>query len=116
MLVSWIFSIIQVCEQKTILLNKKNIRHLTSDGIRSSLYAKPDNYLAGVAFSCISRVSPVNTSGVWSLRNLPPQIIIWVEPLYYMFNIDYLLFFVKRLIVSKPLLKSLRTFTYSSYD
>ena len=29
--------------------------------------------LAGVPFSCISRVSPVHTIGVWSVRNLPPQ-------------------------------------------
>ena len=30
-------------------------------------------HLAGVASSCISQVSLVSTSGVWSLRNLPPQ-------------------------------------------
>ena len=29
--------------------------------------------LAGVPFPCISRVSPVHTSGVWLTRNLPPQ-------------------------------------------
>ena len=29
--------------------------------------------LAGAALSCISRVIPVVTIGVWSLRNLPPQ-------------------------------------------
>ena len=29
--------------------------------------------LAGAPFSCISRISPVSTSGVWSTRKLPPQ-------------------------------------------
>ena len=39
---------------------------------RSTIYAKPDNYLAGARFSCISQVSPVYTIGVWIARNLPP--------------------------------------------
>ena len=37
---------------------------------RASLRRDP---LAGVPFPCISRVSPVRTSGVWLTRNLPPQ-------------------------------------------
>lgn len=44
------------------------------------IYAKPDNYLAGARFSCISQVSLVCTSGVWIVRNFPPQIIIRVKP------------------------------------
>lgn len=34
---------------------------------------KQREHLAGVHFSCISWVSPVSTSGVWTVRNLPPQ-------------------------------------------
>ena len=51
--------------------------------------AKPDNYLAGVASSCISRVSPVYTNGVWSLRNLPPQIVAWLQ-LYFLIKLPLL--------------------------
>lgn len=49
------------------------------------IYAKPDNYLAGARFSCISQVSLVCTSGVWIVRNFPPQIIIWVKPYLFSF-------------------------------
>lgn len=50
------------------------------------IYAKPDNYLAGARFSCISQVSLVCTSGVWIVRNFPPQIIIWVKPYLFSFS------------------------------
>lgn len=58
----------------------KNTTGLLAGGVNAYI-ANPSDCLAGVAFSCISRVSPVNTIGVWSLRNLPPQAITWVYPL-----------------------------------
>lgn len=56
-----------------------------TDGIIIFIYANPDNYLAGARFSCISQVSLVCTSGVWIVRNFPPQIIIWVKPYLFSF-------------------------------
>ena len=53
------------------------------------LYIVWRNYLAGVRFSCISRVSPVITIGVWIVRILPPQI---VSPLLYVYYIAFILF------------------------
>jgi len=47
-------------------------------------------YTAGVTFSCISRVSPVYTVGVWLPRNLPPHI----SNLYSIYIIQYLFIFV----------------------
>ncbi len=45
-----------------------------------------DWYLAGVAFSCISQGQAlVVTIGVWSLRNLPPQIPLLSYAHYSMF-------------------------------
>lgn len=50
--------------------------------------------LAGVPSSCISRVSPVVTSGVWSVRSLPPQ-----SPSYPTHNIPELFCFVKDIFI-----------------
>ena len=56
-----------------------------------------EKHLAGVAFSCISRVTPVVTIGVWMPRNCPPQIT-----LSYPTNIIALLFiFVKNFFSTK---------------
>ena len=40
------------------------------------IYARPDNCLAGVQVSCISRVSPVSTSGVWIIPDIPTDATI----------------------------------------
>ena len=51
-------------------------------------------YLAGVPFSCISRVSPVSTIGVWSGRNLPPQISAFIlSSLYTIYSFLNLIMF-----------------------
>jgi len=63
--------------------------------------------MAGVALSCISRVSPVGTIGVWSLRNLPPQTVYH----YPMFILANLFVFVKKFIftITTPLFNQSKT-------
>lgn len=65
------------------------------------LYANPDNCSAGVHLSCISRVSPVSTIGAWTVRNLPPQTIIWVKPIYSMNIITILFPLVKNVFIAE---------------
>ena len=43
----------------------------------------------------------VCTSGVWTVRNFPPQVFIRVKPFYYMISITILFFFVKDFFVSQ---------------
>ena len=64
--------------------------------------------MAGVRFSCISRVPPVSTSGVWIVRNLPPQI----TPFYPTLTISVLFFFVKNFYISQSAIPFF--FIYSS--
>lgn len=85
-----------------------------TDGIIIFIYANPDNYLAGARFSCISQVSLVYTSGVWIVRNFPPQSIVWIEPLYYMLSIICLCFFVKNIFISKQTIPFLLIYFHKS--
>lgn len=81
-------------------------------GYQSTLIAKPDNYMAGVAAPA-SLGFPCRTIGVWSLRNLPPHTTIRVKHYYYMLIVTPSFIFVKYYIISQALGKSFFAFAYS---